>query len=133
MNSPPADPESKDLATLIRGLTVRYVTALALVALLSTLAFFGLRNVVKIEEKPSKPTGNWIIAAPYIFDNRVFDLIKKLKPSARGELEIADLLSLYIELGLLKLIKRKDFWLDVGTFDSLLEANQVIGKRLRTV
>lgn len=75
-------------------------------------------------EKPRYPESNWIISGPHLFDRDVFDLITKLKPSARGELEIADLNMLYLNKGLLKLKKRSDYWLDLGTFESLAQGTR---------
>ncbi|MBU0709052.1 NTP transferase domain-containing protein [Patescibacteria group bacterium] len=81
-------------------------------------------HLERIIEKPTKPTGNWVVTCPYLFDTQVFKLINKLEPSEHGELEITDLLSQYIQNNNLKLTKRDDFWLDVGTFDSFFEATQ---------
>lgn len=75
-------------------------------------------------EKPENFKTEWAVSGPHLFDNQVFKLIKKLKPSTRGELEITDLNSEYAKMGLLKLIKRADYWQDMGTFNSLIEAGQ---------
>ena len=84
-----------------------------------------IKNVV---EKPKKPATNWAVTGFYIYDNRVFDVIKNLKPSARGEYEITDVNNWYIKEGTMKHYKAKKFWVDAGTFDSLFLANQLVRK-----
>ena len=76
----------------------------------------------KIMEKPKKFLSNYAITGLYIFDNRVVEIAKKLKPSARGELEITDLHNWYLKKGELKVDLVKGEWIDMGTFDSLLKA-----------
>lgn len=79
-------------------------------------------KVLSIEEKPKKPKSNFAIPGIYIYDSRVTQFAKKLKPSARGELEIVDLHKKYLKLGKLDVVKLNGRWFDTGTFDSLLEA-----------
>lgn len=89
------------------------------------------RRLIKIKEKPKFPKTNWIVSGPHFFDKNVFSLIKKLSFSNRGELEITDLNNLYLKDGKLRLIKRTDFWADMGTFDSLLEVANFVKKQRR--
>lgn len=85
-------------------------------------------ELVAIVEKPKHPQTNWIVVGPYIFDNQVFKLAKLLKPSRRGELEITDLLNLYLKSKKLKLYKNKGKWFDTGTFESLITAGVFVSK-----
>lgn len=84
-----------------------------------------IKNVV---EKPKNPATNWAVTGFYIYDNRVFDIIKNLKPSARGEYEITDVNNWYVKEGTMDHFKAKKFWVDAGTFDSLHLANILIRK-----
>jgi glucose-1-phosphate thymidylyltransferase len=83
---------------------------------------------VSIAEKPKEPKSNWAAIGLYFYDEHVADLVKTLKPSARGEYEITDLNNLYIHAGQLKVerIGRGFAWFDAGTHESLLEAAQFI-------
>ena len=81
-------------------------------------------KIKKIEEKPKKPKSNSAVTGLYIFDNKVFDYIKKVKPSKRGQLEITDVNNLYLEVGKLKWANLKGFWSDAGTPESLYRTNE---------
>lgn len=85
---------------------------------------FDARGVVtKILEKPKKFLSNYAITGMYLYDNRVVEVAKKLKPSRRGELEITDLHNWYLKKGELKVDLVKGYWRDAGDFKSLLDAN----------
>lgn len=81
-------------------------------------------KVISVEEKPEEPKSNYAITGLYFYDNRVVDYAKKMKPSARGELEITDLNRVFLEQGELdvQLLGRGYAWLDTGTMDSLVDA-----------
>jgi glucose-1-phosphate thymidylyltransferase len=87
------------------------------------------KTVQTIIEKPKKPESNLAVTGLYLFDKRVFDFIKKISPSDRGELEITDVNNFYIKEGLLRAYFLDGYWRDAGTFDTLLEANNYWSKK----
>ena len=86
-------------------------------------------KVMSIEEKPENPRSNLAVTGLYIYDNKVFDIIKTLKPSARGELEITDVNNYYILNGKIDAVKLQGYWTDAGTFESLFRANRLIKEK----
>ncbi|MBN1521644.1 MAG: NTP transferase domain-containing protein [Candidatus Aureabacteria bacterium] len=91
---------------------------------------FKKKKIVRIEEKPAKPKSPYAVTGIYMYDSRVFDIIKTLKPSRRGELEITDVNNTYIRQGKMHYDILKGFWSDAGTFESLFKANDLIRKKL---
>ncbi|MCL4383933.1 sugar phosphate nucleotidyltransferase [Patescibacteria group bacterium] len=87
------------------------------------------RNVVSIEEKPSKPKSNYAVPGLYVYDNRVIDIAKKLKPSPRGEIEITDVNNAYLKMGELRVEVIDGIWEDAGTFESLLRASNLMAEK----
>ncbi len=85
-------------------------------------------RVVRIEEKPKQPRSPYAVTGMYFYDARVFDIIKTLKPSDRGELEITDVNNAYIEAGELTWDLLDGWWTDAGTIESLLLANQLVAQ-----
>ncbi len=79
-------------------------------------------KIKEIEEKPKDPKSNLAITGLYIYDSKVFDHIKNIKPSGRGELEITDVNKEYLKEGKLNWTKLNGFWSDAGTFDSLFQS-----------
>lgn len=81
-------------------------------------------RIVKIEEKPKKPKSNFAVTGLYIYDKKVFDYIRKIKPSDRGQLEITDVNNLYIKAKKLDWALLNGFWSDAGTFESLYRTSK---------
>lgn len=90
---------------------------------------FAKNKITAIEEKPQKPKSDFAVTGLYFYDNKVFDHIRSIKPSARGELEVTDLNNIYIKNGQLRWKELNGFWSDAGTFDSLFIANEHWAKK----
>jgi glucose-1-phosphate thymidylyltransferase len=84
------------------------------------------RRVLRIEEKPAQPKSPYAVIGIYMYDARVFEIIKTLKPSRRGELEITDVNNAYIERGEMTWEELHGWWTDAGTFESLLRASNLV-------
>jgi len=82
------------------------------------------KKIIKIEEKPKKPKSNFSVTGLYLYDKKVFDYIRQIKPSDRGQLEITDVNNLYIKAHKLDWAILEGFWSDAGTFDSLYRTSK---------
>ncbi len=92
----------------------------------------GKGKVLSIEEKPENPKSNIAQTGIYMYDNQVFELIKNLTPSQRGELEVTDLNNLYVAEGNMR-CSMIDWWIDAGTsYDELLRANEMVAEKVRS-
>lgn len=88
------------------------------------------KKVIGVEEKPKNPKSNFAVTGLYIYDSEVFDAIKTLKPSGRGELEITDVNNYYINKGVMEYGILEGFWSDAGTFESLLRAGMLVRNKI---
>jgi len=85
-------------------------------------------RVLQIEEKPSQPKSEYAVIGIYMYDAEVFDIIRTLRPSGRGELEITDVNNAYIARGNMTWNELDGWWSDAGTFESLLHASNLVAK-----
>ncbi len=85
-------------------------------------------RIVRIVEKPERPASRYAVTGIYMYDSRVFEIIRTLVPSARGELEITDVNNAYIERGEMTFEILDGWWTDAGTFESLLSATNLVAK-----
>ena len=83
-------------------------------------------QIIEIEEKPKSPKSSYAVIGLYFFDHKLFDIIRSIVPSERGELEITSVNKFYLDEGLLEFSICKGRWTDAGTFESMLEANQLM-------
>src|SRR5260221_8749131 len=86
-------------------------------------------KVLRIVEKPKEPKSNFAVVGVYFYDANVFEVIRTLKPSGRGELEITDVNNHYLRAGSLQCDRLSGWWTDAGTFDSLHAANELVAGR----
>ncbi len=89
---------------------------------------FKSKRIVRVEEKPEVPKSQYAVIGIYMYDSRVFDFIRSLKPSKRGELEITDVNNFYINDGKMEWDVLEGWWSDAGTFDSLQYAGNMVAK-----
>jgi glucose-1-phosphate thymidylyltransferase len=87
------------------------------------------KKIVSITEKPRKPVSDLAVTGVYMYDEKAFGIIRTLKPSRRGELEITDVNNAYLRRGALEFDVLSGWWTDSGTFDSLLHANVLTAKQ----
>jgi glucose-1-phosphate thymidylyltransferase len=99
---------------------------------------FGIANINKetktiqsIEEKPKNPKSKHCVTGIYMYDYEVFDYIKQISPSKRGELEITDVNNMYLNKSMIKYDILQGWWIDAGTHESLFQANKLIYKKLK--
>jgi glucose-1-phosphate thymidylyltransferase len=86
-------------------------------------------KAIEVREKPKEFVSNWALTGLYVYDHRVVEIAKNLSPSDRGEIEITDINRKYLEMGELMVEKIAGEWLDAGTFDSLLEAGNIVKEK----
>ena len=86
------------------------------------------RRVVRIEEKPARPQSEYAVIGIYMYDHTVYEIIRTLKPSGRGELEITDVNNAYIERNAMTWDELEGWWTDAGTFESLLRASNLVAE-----
>jgi glucose-1-phosphate thymidylyltransferase len=89
---------------------------------------FEKDRIVRVEEKPKEPKSPFAVTGIYFYDRQVFDIIRTLKPSARGELEITDVNNAYIKRGQMTWDILDGWWTDAGTFESLLMADNLVAQ-----
>jgi glucose-1-phosphate thymidylyltransferase len=89
---------------------------------------FEGENIIRVEEKPANPASNFAVIGIYMYDYRVFEFIRSLKPSQRGELEITDVNNFYIREGKMQWDTLEGWWTDAGTFESLQYAGNMVEK-----
>jgi glucose-1-phosphate thymidylyltransferase len=89
---------------------------------------FEGEKIIRVEEKPANPASNYAVIGIYMYDHRVFEFIRSLQPSQRGELEITDVNNFYIREGLMQWDVLNGWWSDAGTFESLQSAGNMVAK-----
>ncbi|MCM8815375.1 MAG: sugar phosphate nucleotidyltransferase [Candidatus Omnitrophica bacterium] len=124
----------KDISEEVRIFEKQEKGARILLKKVDTPERFGVAEmkegrIVRIIEKPVIPPSRFAVTGIYMYDSQVFDFIRALKPSSRGELEITDVNNRYIERGEMTYGILDGWWTDAGTFDSLLRANILVAKQ----
>lgn len=119
-----------DITPFVANFSNQQTGAKILIQEVSDPSRFGVpeldgNRILSIEEKPQQPRSNYAVTGIYMFDHNVFDIIKTLKPSARGELEITDVNNAYIKRGELTFDVLQGWWTDAGTHASLARANEL--------
>ena len=89
---------------------------------------FEGKKIIRVEEKPANPASNYAVIGIYMYDHRVFEFIRSLQPSQRGELEITDVNNFYIGEGKMEWDMLSGWWSDAGTFESLQSAGNMVAK-----
>ena len=122
-----------NLKTYARNFTAQKAGARLLLKKVDNPKRFGVAEisdtkVTGIEEKPKEPKSDYAVTGVYFYDNTVFEIIRTLKPSARNELEIADVNNAYIAKNQLSYDILEGWWTDAGTFESLNRANEFVRK-----
>ena len=123
----------KNIARAVRNFAEQKVGAKIMLKEVHDPERFGVaelkgERVLSIEEKPKRPKSNLAVIGIYLYDARVFDIIKTLKPSDRGELEITDVNNWYIRDGSMSYEVLDGWWTDAGTFESLLRAANLVAE-----
>jgi len=95
------------------------------------VADFDEKKIVSIEEKPKKPKSNYAVTGVYFYDTEIFTIIKTLKPSGRGELEISDVNNAYLKKGKMEYDILSGWWTDAGTFESLERATLLVERKIK--
>src|SRR3989344_1502557 len=93
------------------------------------IAEVNFNKIISIEEKPKNAKSNYAVTGLYLYDNKVFDIIKNLKPSQRGELEITDVNNNYLQKNQLEYSVIKGYWSDAGSFDTLLRSSLLVSRK----
>jgi len=94
------------------------------------IAEVNFNKIISIEEKPKNAKSNYAVTGLYLYDNKVFDIIKNLKPSQRGELEITDVNNNYLQKNQLEYSVIKGYWSDAGSFDTLLRSSLLVSRKI---
>ena len=124
----------KSIATYVRNFESQKIGARILLKEVEDPQRFGVPEIqgdriVRIDEKPAVPASSYAVTGIYMYDGEVFDIVKTLKPSGRGELEITDVNNAYIQKGRMSYDILDGWWTDAGTFDSLLRASNLVSRQ----